>query len=425
MKLTDRVIAAMQKKPAGKWQEHRDDDEPGLSLKVSPKGVCSWSLRYLTAAAEHRRKTLGRYPDIGLARARHLARAAKGQVAEKVDIVGAERARKAEAERQKAHQLDALAEDYFRDAAAGRHRAGSKVRPKAPAALAEERRVYAGDVKPAFGTRPVEQITRREVVAFLAKVGRRAPSAGRHAYTLLRQLMSYAVSRDLLDANPLLGLAVTQAQPRDRVPTDPELRQLWAAFAAPEAVDGLALSEPMGLALKMAMVTMQRAGEVIGMRWAEIDREARLWTIPASRMKGKRVHLVPLSDLALSLLDQAAELGGDLPLVFASPRSDETMDRRALSRAMQRTVKALDLDRLTAHDFRRAGSSRLTGEAVGTPRFVVGQVLAHADHGVTGIYDRNDYLAEKRRALTAWASLLGEIVGKPSNNVVPIRSGAA
>ena len=94
----------------------------------------------------------------------------------------------------------------------------------------------------------------------------------------------------------------------------------------------------------------------------------------------------------------------------------------ALSRAMKRLTGCVGIEDATAHDFRRTGATNITGERIAIPRFIVSRVLNHvSDTGdsavVTGVYDRNAYLAEKRRALSAWAALLQEIVEEraPSN----------
>jgi integrase len=182
----------------------------------------------------------------------------------------------------------------------------------------------------------------------------------------------------------------------------------------------------MGVALRMAAVTLQRGGEVVGMRWDEVDRPSKVWLIPASRMKGKRPHLVPLSDLALTLLDEAARLtqGNGSEYVFASPRMEDAqdahLDRHAFSRAMARLVSNLEIPRASPHDLRRTGATVMTSERLAVSRFIVSQVLAHAGDTGGGAavtaqhYDVNDYLREKRKALDAWATLLKEVVEKKS-----------
>lgn len=416
---------------AGKERlELRDDDEPGLLFRVTTSDARSWSIRYVNNAGEHRRKTIGPFPSIGLSKARELARKIKGEVARKVDVVGVEREAKAEAHRKHMNRLAGLADAYFADAALGLHRATVKAKPKRASTLAEEKRVYEKLVKPQFGDTPVADIKRRDIADFVSKQTRKAKSTGRHCRNILRQLLSYAVHKELIDYNPANSIAVVNSEPRDRVLSDEELRSFWRACERPGQIESLVLSEDMGIALRMALVTLQRGGEVVGMRWMEIDRKARTWTIPAARMKGKRAHLVPLSELSLSLLDEAEEMIGGNDFVFQSPRSDNDvpMDRRAFTRAMNRIVTALEFPRATPHDFRRTGATTITGERIGIPRFIVSQVIAHAaDTGgaaaVTGMhYDLNDYLPDKRRALDAWANLLQAIIeGKERPaNVVPL-----
>lgn len=407
--------------------ELRDDDEPGLLFRVTKSGARSWSLRYLNNAGEHRRKTIGPFPSIGLAKARELARQIKGHVASKVDVVGVEKQTKAEAQRRRMNRLAGLADAYFADAALGLHRASAK--PKRNSTIDEEKRIYEKLVKPKFGDTPVSDITRRDIIDFVSKHTRSAKSTGRHCRNILRQLLAYAVHKELIDHNPAHNIAVVNSAPRERMLSDDEIRAIWQACARPGRIEGLAMTEDMGLALRMALVTLQRGIEVVGMRWEEIDREARTWIIPAARMKGKRPHLVPLSELAMSLLDEADDLIGGKEYVFQSPRNGAfAMDRRAFTRAMKRIVTKLEIPRATPHDFRRTGATNLTSERIGIPRFVVSQVIAHAgDTGgaaaVTGMhYDLNDYLPEKRRALYAWASLLQAIIegrDRP-HNVVPL-----
>jgi integrase len=428
-KLTDDFLKNV-KPVAGKRLEHRDDKEPGLIFRVTESGVRTWSVRYRNAAGEHRRKNLGAFPAIGLSKAREMARRAKGDVAGGGDPVAVDKATKAEERRKRLHTVSGLADAYFEAAKAGTHRGGPIAKPKRPGTLAEEQRIYNKLIKPTFGDRAVAGITRQEISDFVAKQSRKAKSNGRHCRNIIRQLMSFAVREGMRDHNQALDIAVAMPEKRKRVMTDGELRAFWRACKRPQGVKDLAMSELMGIALRMAAVTLQRGGEVVGMRWAEIDRPAKTWLIPEERMKGKKAHLVPLSDLAVQLLDEAAKVteGNGSEYVFASPRSEEDahIDRRAFSRAMNRLVAAIQIPGATPHDLRRTGATNLTSERIGIPRFIVSQVIAHAgDTGgaaaVTGQhYDLNDYLREKRRALDAWAALLLQIV-----NVVPAEKPGA
>jgi len=167
------------------------------------------------------------------------------------------------------------------------------------------------------------------------------------------------------------------------------------------------------------------------MRLDEIDRDNRLWVIPGSRTKNHQTHAVPLSDMAIELIDLALSKRLDeSEFVFPSPRNnDKPIKAAALTRAFGRMKHALKLGDIRIHDTRRTGATNLTSEALGFPRFTVSKVLNHtSDSGgaaaVTGIYDQNEYLPEKRRALEAWAVLLQGIVSgkKAGGNVVGINS---
>lgn len=431
MKLTDTLIKSTIVEE-GKRIELRDDVEPGLILRITDKGVRSWSVRYRNHGGEQRRKSLGKYPAIGIAKAREEARKAKGQLAQGVDVVAVERATKAEERRQRLHTLSGLAEAYFEACADGSHRGGSKATPKRASTISEEKRVYYNVVDKKFGKVPVAKLTRIEIRDFVSRQTKASPSNGRHTRNIIRQLLSFAVSMDIIDSNPALSISAPAPQARERVLTEGEIKAFWLACDRPSDVEGLRMPKHMGIALRLAAVTLQRRGEIMGAHWSEIDMKGKLWVIPAIRMKGKKTHAVPLSDLALSILQEAKDtIGGD-GFVFQAPRLEDPapMDSHMLSKAMRAVVNVLKMEQATPHDLRRTGATLLTGERIGIPRFIVSQVLAHAsDTGgaaaVTGMhYDLNDYLPDKRRALDAWAALILEISSgiKRSANVLPLRA---
>jgi integrase len=147
-----------------------------------------------------------------------------------------------------------------------------------------------------------------------------------------------------------------------------------------------------------------------------------------------------LGNVGLNILDQAfalASIAGPKHkpdvndnwhgFAFPSRIIGRPIGRHAFSRAMKRLTTVLGIVDATPHDFRRTGTTNITGEHIGIPRFIVSRVLNQlSDTGgaaaVTGIYDRNEYLTEKRRALEAWSALLVEITGdqKRGSNVVQL-----
>ena len=145
--------------------------------------------------------------------------------------------------------------------------------------------------------------------------------------------------------------------------------------------------------------------------WADLDLDARLWTIRAAISKNKRTHTVPLSPLALDILEKAARLSAaPSPWVFRA-RGDQHLSTSAIDFAMRREAAEIGLT-LVPHDLRRSAATHIG--ALGIPRIVISELLNHAEPGVTAIYDRHDYLKEKRVALDSWSARLAAIVSAAS-----------
>lgn len=395
----------------GKRLEFRDTEERGLVLRVTPTGNKSWSMRYEAPDGTMRRKTY-QYPEIGLARARELVRKLRGQVTEGRDVIAEERKAKNEAKAEAAREtLSDVATAYFAACLVGTHRIGDRVRIKAPKTLAQEERVWKADIEPKFGKRIVATLAKKEIIQWVDALTGRAPSAGRAGFHLLRQMLNFAVTRDIIPMNPAPHVAVKAIDPRTRWLTDDELRKIWALLNDIEARAEVEVSDEMALLLQMMLLEPLRVSEVAGMEWAEIEGD--VWTIPAPRMKGKRQHVMPLTAPAMALLERARQIIGDDMLVFRSARSGRPLHAASIGAAFKRIVDHLDMPRATPHDFRRTALTNICGDRIGIPRSTGKLLLAHADHDMTGKhYDMNDYLGEKRRTADAWANLLMGIVAE-------------
>ena len=143
------------------------------------------------------------------------------------------------------------------------------------------------------------------------------------------------------------------------------------------------------------------------MEWTELDMAGGWWTIPGEKAKNGLSHRVPLSPAALKVIGEMKETAGDMhsKFVFPSPKGDTHISNP--QKALQRIQQATGID-FVGHDFRRTVSSMMTGMKI--PRLTVSKILNHAEAGVTTIYDRHSYDAEKREALEAWAKRLERIV---------------
>lgn len=427
MKLTPEIIDNLPL-PATRL-DIPDDDQKGLQLRVTPTGAKTFRVRYYVNR-EARFKTVGRYPTTTLTAARKFARSITGKAAEGVDVVGVEKKAKAETDRQAQENFDALAKEYFADCEIGMHR--KKARPKSARVLRAERAVWTTRLSPLIGHRSVHDVRRKEIIDIVRKLTQISASAGRKGNALISQLYSYATkSRDILQAHIAQDIPVQNSEPRERVLTDAEVRTIWDALVNPGKI-GSNISTSMTLALRFLMVTCQRSGQAMGMKWSEVDFEERVWKCPAGTMKKRRTHLVPLSDLALEILNEADRMVGGKVYVFESPETGLGLRVDAASRAFgeDRLTGTLKITDAQIHDFRRTGTTGMTGRC-GIDRAHAGKVISHVrENGrndVTGRhYDMWEYLPEKTVALNRWAELLLTIVDpshKPGN-VVPFRAAS-
>jgi integrase len=230
-------------------------------------------------------------------------------------------------------------------------------------------------------------------------------------------MFNFAVSRDIVAVSPCLAVsAPAPEQRRDRVLTTDEIRALWHGLA------GAKMAEGTKFALKLQLVTAQRKVEIVSATWEEIDFTDKWWTIPPEKAKNKMAHRVPLSPLALELLQAAKNIVGDSPWIFPSPQTDRHITPEAVDHAIRRHgLEHLGFT-FWVHDLRRSAASHMTG--MGISRLVVSKILNHVERGITAVYDRHNYDKEKRQALEAWGRKLQAIVEGAETNVIPMVRGS-
>jgi hypothetical protein len=203
-----------------------------------------------------------------------------------------------------------------------------------------------------------------------------------------RRLYTWAIGKDLVETSPCLGLSKPGVETqRDRVLSEDEIRAVWAACDAEPGI--------IADAFRLMLVTAQRRGEVLSMRWQDVD--GAWWTIPAEVAKNGRSHRVPLSPQALAILARRRERVKG-PWVFPSPTTDRPIENP--QKAAERLRERSNVPDLRLHDFRRTATSLMTG--MGISRLTVKKILNHAERDVTAIYDRHSYDPEKRTTLEAW-----------------------
>jgi integrase len=434
---TDRQVSGL--KPSERTYELAVSGARGLIVRVFPTGTRSFEFRYVSINGKRKRMPLGSYPELGLSRARDLAGALRVRVVNG-DDPAQERA-EAKVAARTGETLAELAEAYWAAAERGLH--GGRGRPKTANTLRAEKSRWKRYLVGELGDVKFTELKRRDIKAFMRRlaVGHDlAPDSVASIGRVLSALLAFAVHEERIDANPAHGVTRPLAlRSRDRMFDDEALSKIWKALVlasesrvrGEDRPDKHARLEPStALALRFALLTLCRRGEVAGARWAEIDENARVWIIPAARMKARRPHVVPLSDAALRLLREARLAFGIEEFVFPAHEDlKRPVSPDVMTRALARLCQRHGVPHGTPHDFRRSGATTLTGERYGIRRFVVAKVLAHAaDDGasaITAVYDRNDYLADKRTALAAWADHVLGLNGEPSKrsgNIIPFAS---
>ena len=374
-------------------------------------------------AGKARRMTLGTYSAVSLASA-HVKHANAKELLAKGADPGALHVEKRQAERQ-AETVTDIAEEYLEKWARPRKRSAG-----------EDERILRKDVLPVWGKRKAKDIRRRDVILLLDTIVERgAPIAANRTLGVIRRMFNFAISRDLLNTTPVAMVKPpAKENQRERVLSPEEMRVFW------KGLDEGPISPGICLALKLQLVAAQRKGELIGAALSEFDlEEEKVWIIPPERAKNGKTHRVPLSPLAISLIEDARALADGSEWLFPSPKGDIPVKPQAVNQALYRAClpiaerpkaarlsnkPTIGLTGIVPHDLRRTAASGMA--ALGINRLVISKILNHVESSVTSIYDRHGYNAEKRHALESWASHLESILsGKPkTDNVVTLATVA-
>lgn len=385
---TDKAVKALQ--PRERQFEVADSQVPGLSLRVLPNGVKTWAFRY-RVGSRLRRIALGLLDDLSLKDAREKAQEHRRAIRKD----GADPSKEKRVQREtKADTFEALCERYIE-----RHAKPKKRSWKVDQTL------IARQLPKSWKLRAPGEITRREIREFLEHKATTAPTQANRIRALLHKLFNFALKAEVVHVNPVSGVDKPAPEnSRDRVLSEDEIRAFWSATEGMDA--------PMRALLRLQLVTAQRVGEVRNLRWTDLDLEGGWWTIPAGDSKNKLSHRVPLSPLALEILDGLPRIEGE-PFVLMGARGN---------RQYYEATAALGIERFVGHDLRRTAASMMA--SLGISREQIDAVLNHKVHGVVAVYVRHSYDAEKRMALEAWERKLRAIVsGESATKVLSYRRG--
>jgi integrase len=373
-------------------------DGGGLMLVVGKGGAKSWILR-MQRHGKRRDIGLGSARDVSLAEAREAATATRKMILNGIDPVAEKRKAsgiptfKAVAETLHAEHLPTWKND------------------KHAAQWLSSLTMYAF---PDLGELPVNEIDSPTIRDCLIKVWLDKPETARRVRQRVCAVLDYAYSKGWRDSEtPVRAISMG-------LPKQPRAKGHHAALPwkdVPGFVQSMSETLTAGeivlLAIEFTILTACRSGEVRGAKWNEVDHDARLWTIPADRMKAGKAHRVPLSDRCMAILSRMAELRRSRKndgLIFEGMKPGRPLSDMSLTMPLRRA--GIDA---TLHGF-RSSFRDWCAEATDTPREIAEACLAHTlRNKVEAAYARTDHLDRRRDVINAWSGFVGRRDGEAAH----------
>jgi len=385
-------------------------DGGGLFLQVSASEAKSWVFRFKEAGKLHE-MGLGATHTVSLAEARQKALECRKERLDGLDPIEIRRGKRIQAklDAAKAMTFAACAERYIAS-----HKAGWR-NPKHAAQWPATLGTY---VYPVFGSLPVQAVDVGLVMKVIEPIWAIKPETASRVRGRIESVLDWATARGYRQGeNP----ARWRGHLENLLPKKTKVRRVEHHAALPYVEIGvfmIELRQQEGVAaraLEFAILTAARTGEVIGAKWDEIDLDERLWAVPAERMKAGKEHRVPLSDAALTILEDLGKIrhGG---FVFPGGRAGRPISNMA----MMMTLRRMGRGELTVHGF-RSSFRDWAAERTGFPAEVAEMALAHTvSDKVEAAYRRGDLFQKRRELAEAWAKFCAA-----AGKVVPIRKPAA
>jgi len=365
-----------------------DVGRPGFGVKVTPKGRKVFVVLYRTggSGSRLRKYTIGPYGRVTLHQAQVAAQKVFSAKLEGRDPAGEKREAK---RRIVADRVDDLLEAYIAQHVSQRRSGG------------EISRLLRREIGKAWGSRSIHEVTKRDVVEVITAIEQRgAPVAANKTLKTLKTFLRWCVGRAVLDRSPADGVPLPAKEiSRDRILADNELARVIIAAGK--------IGSPYGGIVELLALTAQRREEVARASTDELDIEQRIWTLPKSRTKNGKPHIVHLSNEAVIVLNKSNRIRR---FVFSF---DGTRPFQDFSRAKRELDELSGVTGWRLHDLRRtcvSGMARL-----GIPPHVADKILNHQSgtiSGVAAVYQRHDFLAERKDALERWSAHVAKIVAE-------------
>lgn len=386
-----------------KQRDYFDTKERGLGLRLGYAGKRTWFVMYSGCDGRRKRLTLGEYGRIedgrlSLAVARKRAKVKLGQVATGKDPASEL------AELRRAPTVRHLASDFIVEQK--KHRKSWQ----------RQERILDRDILPVLGELKARHVRRADVRAMLKAIAERpAPVLANRAHEVVRRMYNFAIDEELygVEFNPAERIKRFQERPRDRWLTQGEIGAYWRELE----------QEPIraAAALRLLLVTAQRQQNVLAMRWDQIDWKERIWICPSNETKTGETYIIPLSSLAMDILEKLNENGDSKSAggrnafknawVFKKRGDDGPADRTFIAKPHRRACERAGIVDYTVHDHRHTFSTHTA--RMGISEFIRGRVMHHSPgRTITGKYTHHDWHQEKQDALEEWAVEISGIIAE-------------
>ncbi|KFF45810.1 integrase [Pseudomonas sp. BRG-100] len=364
-------------------------DGGGLQMRVRSNGSKLWNFNYRHPVTKKRiNMGLGTFPEVSLAQARKGSIAAREILAQGLDPKEQRdavlQAKQAETE----HTFQNVATSWYE----------LKKDAVTPAYAEDIWRSLTLHVFPDLATTQISAISAPQVINLLRPLETKGSlETVKRLSQRLNEIMTYGVNSGLIHANPLSGIRSVFKKPKKKnmaALAPDELKELMVAIA------NASIKRTTRCLIEWQLNTMTRPAEAATTRWADIDFEKKIWTIPAERMKKRRVHIVPLTDQALALLEAIKPYSGHREYVFPADRDPRT---HCNSQTANMALKRMGFEgRLVSHGMRSMASTILNEQ--GWDPELIEVALAHVDKDeVRSAYNRADYIERRRPMMTWWS----------------------
>ncbi|POZ51672.1 tyrosine-type recombinase/integrase [Methylovulum psychrotolerans] len=381
-------------------------DGGGLFLLITPQGGKFWRLAY-RLDGKQRTLSIGEYPCVSLAKARIKRMEAKQQLTNGIDPSKAKIAAKKAKQGIAANSFEIIGREW--------HETHMASKSEGHAQKTIDR--LEKDVFPWLGKTPITDIEAPDILALLRRIEQRGANELAHTTKrVIGQVFRYAIATGRTTRNPvpdLQGSLSPVVVTHHAAIIDPV--QIGALLRACEGYTGHFATR---CALRLSFLVMLRPGEIRRAEWTEIDFERAQWRIPASKMKMRDEHIIPLSKQALSVLSEIKPLTGSGQFVFPSVRSSaRPMSENTITGALRRL--GYTGQEMTAHGFRSMASTRLNEAHLFHPDAIERQLAHGEQNSVRAAYNRAQYLPERVKMMQWWADYLDSL--KAGGVVVPFQ----